>query len=1091
MSLASFGVRKPVVANLMMFALVGAGLIFGLDLRREFFPEIRPNLIAITAPYPGAAPDEVERSLAVKIEDAIVDVEGVKEVNTVATEGACTVTLELEEGVNLSAALFEVKRKMDALQDLPPESERIVVQEIEPNFPVINLSLYGDADPKVLKRALREIEADLRSLTTSGMGDLVASGLKTDEITVEVRPGALLEHGMSLPDVAARVRDAMVELPGGAVRSGTSNTAIRTLGADDTAAEVRGVVVKAGGDGRVVRLDEIAAVRDGFEDLDVYSRLNGKPAVSLTIYKTGKKDAVEMAEMVKAYAAGRRGESIELTLGERVRSLMRPPAKDGAKPEPVSPRLKAYELGASHPSALPGELTVTTDLARFIVGRLELLSRNALQGGVLVLLTLILLLNMRVAFWVALGLVVSVLGTLAVMHFVGITLNLLTMFGLIIVMGLLVDDAIVVAENITSRHEGGESPLEAAVRGTHEVNWPVVTTVLTTCFAFMPLGLIEGQIGDLLGVLPMVVVVALGVSLIESLFILPPHMAHSLAMADRSNSRLRRIERRFDAVRERWIKRRLVPAYAWLLERCLRARYLTVAVAVATLVASAGMLVGGRLAFDYFSSSDSETVNIKLRMPVGTPIDETDRIVRRIEEAAGSQPEISAVFAAVGEIASIETGQGSQQTHLAQVILELVPVEERERSSQEIIRAIRAALGPVPGIKDLRFEEISGGPEGADITIAVAGDDIVRIMPVVERVRTELSAFDGVYDISDDNDAGRRELQLTLRDGASELGFTTENIARQVRGAVFGLEARTFAGTREDVDVRVMYPKAERSSLAALERMFVFAPPPLGTPAPLSEVVHLEETQGYATVRRLDRRRVVTVSASVDRAVAGPVEKVTADLAPILAAVERESPGIRLIERGRQKNMAESFSTLPLGMAAAIGLIYICLVWLFGSFTQPVIVLTAVPFATIGMIWGHIILGFDMTFLSLIGFVALAGVVVNDSLIFMEFFNHKRGEGRGIFEACVETGRARLRAILLTTITTVLGLLPLMLEQSFQARFLIPMAITIACGLMSATVLVLLVLPCLLMIFEDARRLAHYLWHGRWPERSAADAVSA
>ncbi|MEZ6209813.1 MAG: efflux RND transporter permease subunit [Phycisphaerales bacterium] len=425
------------------------------------------------------------------------------------------------------------------------------------------------------------------------------------------------------------------------------------------------------------------------------------------------------------------------------------------------------------------------------------------------------------------------------------------------------------------------------------------------------------------------------------------------------------------------------------------------------------------------------------------------------------------------------------------MILELVPVEERERSSREINRAIREQIGTLAGIKDLRFEEITGGPSGADIQIGIVGDDIERIAQATMRIRDVLGGFDGVYDISDDNDAGRRELQLRLRDGASELGFTTENIARQVRGAVFGLEAHTFAGTREDVDVRVIYPERDRRSLAAIENMFVFTPGPESVPVPLSEVVAVEETQGYATIRRLDRDRVVTVSASVDRSVVASPEEVTRELAPILAGITDEIPGIRLVERGRQKSMKESFSTLPLGMMTAIGLIYIVLVWLFGSFVQPIIVLTAVPFATIGMIWGHFVLGYDMTFLSLIGFVALSGVVVNDSLIFMEFFNHRKRDGLTTMQACLDTGRARLRAILLTTITTVLGLLPLMLEQSFQAKFLIPMAITIACGLMSATFLVLLVLPCLLMILDDAKRVVSFLWNGRWPERSAAtDSVS-
>jgi len=1080
-SLARFGVKRPVVANLTMWVIIGAGLIFGLNLRREFFPEVRPTQVSIAAPYPGASPDEVERSLAKKIEDRIADLDGVKEMNTSVREGLCSILIEFEEGYPIDRALADVKREVDALEDLPAESDRILVDKFEPNLPAINLALYGDADERVMKEAIRQMREDLRTLP--GMGDISVGGVRKDEITIEVDPATLLEHRLSLPGIADRVRQGLIELPSGSVRSSTTNVTVRTLGKDETVDEVRAIVVKSDGD-QVLTIGDIARVTRGFEDIDVRQRLNGKPAVSLTAFKVGKEDAVEMADMVKAYVKGRLGQPIENTWWERVRLNLRrlatPPG--GVESDtPVSRRMQAYRLGLASPAPPPGELTVTTDLARFIVGRLDLLSRNAMWGGLFVFLTLVLLLNIRVAFWVTLGVIIAVLGTLAVMHFAGITLNLLTMFGLIIVLGILVDDGIVIAENITTKHERGMNPIDAAIGGTEEVGWPVIGTVLTTVVAFLPLALLDGRIGDLIGVLPWVVVCALAMSMVEALFILPTHMAHSLATLDEKHEPgragwLQKLEFRADAARERFFQRVLIPAYASVLRLCLKHRYLTMSAVIAVTLFSVGMLAGGRLTFVFIDSSDSETVNVTLKMPTGTPIERTDEVARRIELAAMAQPEISAVVAQIGSVTALDGEGASQQPHQAQLIFELKAVEERDRSSEEVILAVRQAVGEIPGVKSLRMEEIGGGPEGPPISLTVTSDHASQIPPVVALLKERLGEFEGVYDIADDAEAGSRELRVELRDEAAPLGFTPEWLARQMRGAVFGLEAHTFAGDEEDVDVRVTLPREVRRDLAAVESLYVFAPD--GRPVPLDEVARVTESTGYAGVQRLDRRRAVTVSAEFDnKATKRSVEEVVAALTPEIRRMELENPGVRVVSRGRQQDVADSFRTLPLGIAAAIGMIYVILAWLFGSYLQPFIILTAVPFSIVGVVWGHLMLGYDMTFLSLIGFIALSGVVVNDSIVFMEFFNTRRKDGEPIFNALVDTGRARLRAILLTTITTVLGLLPLISERSFQAKFLIPMAITISFGLMSATVLILVALPCMLMMLRDAKKGARRVWN--------------
>lgn len=1077
MSLAAFGVRKPVVANLVMFALVGAGLIFGLELRKEFFPETRPNQVLISAPYPGASPDEVEEGLAIKIEDAIDDLDGIEEINTSVSEGGLSVAIEFREGVDIDDALFEVNREMEALQDLPEESERIVTSKLEPNLPTIVLSIFGDTDERTLKNAILEMRDELRELP--GMGDITVSGIRRNEITVEVTPAALLEHNISISEVSQPIRAAMVELPGGAVQASTQNVAIRTIGTDENIDEIRDIVIKSTADGQTVRLKDIGTVSLGFEDVDVRERLNGKPSVSLTVFKVGKQDAVEMSDMVKAYRLGRLREPITKTFTERLQELMRRPGDNS----PVSQRLEAYEKGLNNPDPIPGELEYTTDLARFIVGRLDLLSRNALYGGILVLLTLVVLLNFRVAFWTAVGLGISLLGTLAAMYFLGVTLNLLTMFGLIIVMGLLVDDAIVVAENITARHEQGDPADVAAVEGTNQVNWPVVATVLTTICAFFPLSLIEGQVGDLLGALPLVVAIALGVSLIEALFILPSHMAHSLHAIDKSKRNKRpsifaRFEQAIERIREHVIQAMLIPAYSKVLFAALRARYLSLAAALAAVVASVALVQGGRVQFTFLGSSDAETLNLELQMPIGTPAAQTDEVVRSLEQAVlkSGGADIQSVYALVGQISSTDGATVSTSaSHQAQLILELVPVERRERSAEQIKSAMREEIGEIPGARSLRIQEVAGGPGGPALTYTVVGDNVESMAAAIDRMTAKLAEYEGITDIADDSDAGRRELQIQLRDGARELGFTTESIARQIRGFVFGLEAHTFAGNQEDVDVRVILPKDIRRSLATIERQYVFTPS--GNPVPLSEVAIISETSSYASIQRLNRERAITATADVDSAVANP-ESISAEVLPELQAIVAEYPGLRLLERGRQQDTNESLGTLPIGMLAAVAMIYVILTWLFQSYVQPILVLSAVPFATIGMILGHLVLGFDMTILSLIGFIALAGVVVNDSLIFMNFYNAARERGLSVFDACLATGQARLRPILLTTITTALGLLPLMLETSFQARFLIPMAITIACGLMSATFIILLVLPALLLILEDIKRVLRFVWTG-------------
>ncbi|MBB6429001.1 efflux RND transporter permease subunit [Algisphaera agarilytica] len=1096
MSLARFGVRNPVPVNLLMTAILIAGIVAGLSLRREFFPEQDPESATLTLPYPGATPEEVEDALAIKVENQLIDLDEVDELSVTLAEGGGGMTIKFREGIDAEKALDEVDRAIDTLQDLPDESEEITTQLLEPRLPVIRVAVFGDLEESVMKDVIRGVRDDL--LTLEGMGEVLIDGVRDYEIRVDVRQDALLQQGIALPEVADAVGAWMREIPGGTVKNVGGNVKVRTMGVAERAEAIRQIVVRSFPDGRTIALGDIAEVSEGFVDDQIINRFNsrttdappqddamgeeliGKPAAMLTVFKVGDQDIVNMAKSVRSYVKGRQGKPFDGTALE---------VRFG------SDRYDAYLLGLNSPTPLPRGVSVsaTSDLARFVEGRLDLLTRNAGYGAILVFATLLVFLNWRVAFWVGVGLLTAILGTLVLMSAIDVTLNLLTMFGLIVVLGLLVDDAIVVSENIQARHDRGEPSFEAAVGGTNQVSWPVVATVLTSIVAFLPLSFIKGNIGDLLGALPIVVACALIMSLIETLLILPSHMAHSLVHRDRALAdqtkphRLARAIKRFEEKRDYVIFEKVVPAYARLLKFSLRYRYLAIVATFSVFIGTMSLWAGGRVVFEFLPNNDAETLVVDLRMPIGTPIEDTNAAVAAVEQAAFGQREVQSVASVVGQRSDIDTGQADgASTHVAQMFIELYYVELRDRESSKVIQSIRDELqGKLDAVDRINFSEISGGPSGPGITVRVRGKDGNQIDAAVADLKTLLAGFEGVVDINDDNDLGQAEQRIVPRPAdIRSVGLTPADVALQVRGFLFGIDAHTYADQQEDIDVRVRVDERTRRDLGAIENAWLVTP--TGSLVPLSEVADIEEATTYSTIKRVDRQRTVTVTAETIPSVS--TEDVTAAID--LDEVRKKYPQLTIEYAGRQEQMGDAFGSLPLGMGAACLMIYVILAWLFSSYFQPLTVMLIIPFSLIGVVWGHLLLGYNLTFLSLIGIVALSGIVVNDSLILVEFFNHERQRGMAILDALIAAGRARLRPILLTTITTVLGLTPLILEQSFQAKFLIPMGISIAAGLLSATVLILVVLPCWILIFDDIRRGAYYLWHGRAKEKASPNLFS-
>ena len=1066
MDFITFGVKRPVFGSLLMWFLVIGGVAALLLMRREFFPAVEPEAARIAIIYPGASPAEVEEAMARKIEDVVIDVEGARKVSSNLVEGGGGIVVEFDDGADINQGIEDIRIAIDSLQDLPADAERIRVTELKPNFPVMIVTLFGDAGEEALKRAARQVGDELRTLP--GMGTLVLTGARPYEIRVDVDRTALARHGLRLSQVADVVQAWMAEVPSGTMRTGGTNVGVRTLGAAERADAIRAIPLKATSGGQVVAVGDVAKVVESFADEQVVRRYNGKPATSLVIFKGPDEDAVRIAEMVRGYVAARNGEALQpASVWNRLTGLLN-----------GSDRERGYTLGeaANRNNPLPCAIAGHNDLARIIEGRLDPLTNDALQGSVLVLIVMVLFMNVRAAWWVMSGIFVSIGCTALTMWALGVTLNLVTMFGLLIVVGMLADDAIVVADIIMQRAQGGRDPKKAAIEGTKSVFWPIVTNATTIILAFLPLAYIAGRMGDLLSALPIVAAVALGSSVVETMVILPAHMAHAIhGMRERRANWLARTWGRFESWREDHFVPSVQRAYLRFARYCVRHRYAATGLTLGVLIASLGLIAGGRLPFVFLPAEDTETVIVDIRLPIGSTQDATAAVVRRFEDALKGPAEISGYSSILGQSTNFETGQpDANAAHIAQIFVELYPVATRSRDSSTVMNEVRAALGSVDEAESVTYSEISGGPAGADITYQIRSDDPVLARAAADRLKTALARFEGVYSINDDDFSTQRELQVKLREGAAAMGLNTVDVARQVRGILFGLDAHTYSADREDIDVRVRLDESSRARIDSVTDLWIATP--AGGRVPLAEVADVTEDNAYAAVKRVDRQRAITVTADCG---AGTIpEDITRALAPELAAIQRDMPGIDIGEAGRQKDLADAFSSLPYAFAAALVLIYVVLAWLFGTYTQPLAVMIAIPFGLIGVVWGHMVMGYELTFLSLIGTVALSGIVVNNSLILVEFANERMRDGESHEEALLNSGASRLRPILLTTGTTIFGILPLLLEESFQARFLIPMGISIAAGLLSATILTLIILPANLMIIDDVLGFVRRLWHG-------------
>ncbi|MCK0150052.1 efflux RND transporter permease subunit [Marivita sp. S6314] len=1017
-----FFAGHPTIANLLMIGFLLAGLLVAPTLLRETFPRAAQNEVEVTVPYPGARPEDVETAICERIENALDAVTGIDHQSCEAREGLARSVVRMREGEAYQAFVADVKSEIDAITDLPARAETARVRALGQTDFVASVAVTGPnrrTDLKDLAEATRT-----RMLQWGGIPKVDIRGFSARELHIGLKPEALRQFGISVADVARLVQSGSVDLPAGDIDTSTETLLIRVAEERRTVDDLATLVIRSSTTGGQVHLGDIATITEQFASDDNVITFDGRPAAVLDISKTRAEDALTIIDELKAFIEAERQQG--------------------------------------PPSVV---MEITTDAASVVRDRLTLVVVNGLQGLALVFLVLWLFFGFRFSFWVAMGLPVSFMGGVALMGMVGYSLNLMTTLGLLIVIGLLMDDAIVIAENIARQREKGLSAMDAAVTGATQVFPNVLASFGTTAMIFGSLAFLEGDIGAVLKVVPVVMLFVLMVSLVEAFLILPHHLIHSLEAPPKQKGVTVRVEAGVV-----WARERLVGP---LVDLAIRWRYATAGLSFAVLLVSVSMLAGGYLKFTAFPELDGDTIVARVLLPQGTPLDRTQAIVAQLEDGldevntqlSPEQPDGAALIRHVSVYYGENRDAFETGPHVATVSVDLLPSAERVHRPDAIMELWRDIVGPVPDVISLKYAESTIGPAGIAIDMRLRGDDLDALKSASVALQDWIWQYDGVTSVLDDLRPGKRELRITLNEAAGPMGITAAMIADQLRAAYFGTTVSEMQVKGSVLDVTAQFAPEFQGTRRSFDDFHVARAD--GTTVPLGVVADIETGQGYNRINRENGIRTITVQGTIDTRVANAnaiVGDVLANFAPDLLT---RYPGVTLDVEGQNAEAGKTQQSMLKGFLVGLIGVFLLLSFLFRSYVEPIVVMLVIPLSLSGAIFGHMLMGLDFSMPSMLGFVALAGVVVNNSILLVDFVKREHGDATSVAVAAARAARARFRAIFLTTTTTAAGLLPILTETSLQAQILIPLVASLVFGLVTASVIVLFVLPAIYAILDD------------------------
>jgi multidrug efflux pump subunit AcrB len=1028
--------RNSVAANIVLFVFMVGGLIKLSSIKQEIFPEFTLDFVTISVIFPGASPDEVETGVVLPIEETVRGIDGVKQVKSNASEGMATVTVECLLGASPEKVAEDIKSAVDQIRVFPKDAEKPVIKRIVARSEVISLIIHGDAPEESLRHYAEMAREDLLQQGSITLVDLV--GVKNREIAVEIPQHNLIAHNLTLGLVADQLSLASVEVSGGQLKTSSHNLTVKTNDKRHFGEDYGDVVIKSSQSGESVTLRELAQVKDTFEEEDKFSRYNGKPAVMVKIFRTGEQKPIDIAKVVKNYQ-----ETLQAKLPHGISSA------------------------------------IWNDYSSLLSQRIELLLNNALMGLLLVFFVLGLFLEMRLAFWVTMGIPSSFLGAFLLLPYFGVSVNMLSLFAFIIVLGMVVDDAIVIGENIYSHRQNNEPRIISSIRGTKELAMPVVFSILTTMAAFLPLFFVPGVMGKFFYVVPSIVITVLFMSLMEALFVLPNHLAHAQS-AEKDRGIFRYIHQK-QQIFSTWFMGSVEKYYRPLVYRATKYRYTTVAISLALLMITVGIIAGGRLKFSFMPNMDSDIVLLHAEYPVGQTVTQSQDLEAKLTAAAdraleklGGNEKALGFYSQIGS--TLNPGGpgfgplGSSGGHIVDIMVYLVSTESRSFSSEEFSRQWERELGEIPGLKSLTFKSTTGPDTGKAISLSLKHKDVKVLENAASRLAESLHGYQGLNSIEDGIADGKEQIELKLKEHAHDLGISSAELGMQVRNAFFGREALRRQRGRDEVKVMVRLPKNERDSIYDIENFRIQS---RQGEVYLQEVADIKHGISYSHIKREDGARVLTVSASINEGQAN-ANDVIADLKKtVIPELEASVPGLTISQSGEQREQAETMKSLMLGFMFALVMIYALIAIPLKSYIQPLIIMSAIPFGIIGATIGHLALGFNLSVISMMGIVALSGIVVNDSLVFVHAANELLAQSPTVEHAIADAGVRRFRPILLTSLTTFFGLVPMILETSLQARFLIPMAVSIGFGVMFSTIIILVLVPALYVIAHDLKGALH------------------